>query len=152
MNAPLQLERHRILEINLKATEGRVEKFTIDTKTEVALAQNQEDPHRWRVILRVDLIAPKEGKASYTGRIVFEGFFRADSSLPEERIPKIIAVNGASILYGAARETIASLTARGPHPMVTLPAVSFFDVEVEKDTDKKSQGKRKKTSSAGIVR
>lgn len=68
----------------------------------------------------------------YTYHIEIFGLF----SLAEEFEPKdpdsFVKVNGAAVLYGAAREMIATLTARGPYDAVELPTVTFVDeVDVE---------------------
>jgi preprotein translocase subunit SecB len=38
----------------------------------------------------------------------------------------MLEVNGASMLYGAAREIVRAMTARGPYFQTVLPSVSFY--------------------------
>jgi hypothetical protein len=38
----------------------------------------------------------------------------------------IMQITGASLAYGKIRETVANLTARGPHGTYFLPSVSFL--------------------------
>jgi len=38
-------------------------------------------------------------------------------------------VTGASLAYGSIRETVANLTARGPHGTYLLPSVSFLETK-----------------------
>jgi hypothetical protein len=38
----------------------------------------------------------------------------------------IMQITGASLAYGMIRETVANLTARGPHGTYLLPSVSFL--------------------------
>jgi len=65
----------------------------------------------------------------YSGSIVMEGFFRVHDSVAEDIMPKIVAINGASILYGSARDYIALITSRSVNGEFVLPSVSFSDIE-----------------------
>jgi hypothetical protein len=38
-------------------------------------------------------------------------------------------ITGSSLSYGMIRETVANLTARGPHGAYLLPSVSFLDTQ-----------------------
>jgi hypothetical protein len=38
-------------------------------------------------------------------------------------------ITGASLAYGMIRETVANLTARGPHGTYLLPSVSFLETQ-----------------------
>ena len=56
------------------------------------------------------------------------GFFACNdgfSSPADEE--HFVRVNGSSMLYGAARELVRSLTARGPWGELFLPSISFYD-------------------------
>ena len=53
------------------------------------------------------------------------GYFVVHEKYPTLKIKDLIEVTGASILYGACREMLANLTARGSHGVVSLPSVSF---------------------------
>ena len=39
----------------------------------------------------------------------------------------LMQITGASLAYGMIRETVANLTARGPHGTYLLPSVSFLE-------------------------
>ena len=49
-------------------------------------------------------------------------------TLPDKR-NTLMQVTGASLAYGMVRETVANLTARGPHGTHLLPSVSFVETK-----------------------
>jgi hypothetical protein len=46
----------------------------------------------------------------------------------EKRAP-LMQMTGAILAYGMIRETIANLTARGPHGTCLIPSVSFLETK-----------------------
>jgi preprotein translocase subunit SecB len=48
--------------------------------------------------------------------------------MPEEIRDKIVKTNGTSILYGAAREIIREMTARGGYRPILIPTASFAEL------------------------
>lgn len=61
----------------------------------------------------------------YTVHTEVEGIFELDSAEPQDEQKQIVAVNGASLLVGAIREQILSLTARHQYGPVLIPSLSF---------------------------
>jgi preprotein translocase subunit SecB len=51
--------------------------------------------------------------------------------MPEEIRDKIVKTNGTSILYGAAREIIKDMTARGGYRPILIPTASFAEIKTE---------------------
>jgi preprotein translocase subunit SecB len=127
-NSPLQLERHYVTAIHLDAHTGAqvqdAVELNIDSK--VALATHKGDPRRWRVELTVSFQCPDEANSPYKGSISFTGHFSVAASYAAEKVQMLVETNGPSVLYGAVREMLANLTARGPWPMVMLPTQSFY--------------------------
>jgi hypothetical protein len=79
-------------------------------------------------------LLPSEGNVPfYTGEFVAVGFFRVRPDFPADQATKLVAVTGTSMLYGAVREMVANLTARGPAPMLNLVSVAFTDTPIEED-------------------
>lgn len=68
-----------------------------------------------------DLDAPK-----FPYRMSFDvvGFFNGPG-LPADKREALIAVNGASLLYGAVRETVLMMSSRSMGPALLLPSVKF---------------------------
>ena len=61
----------------------------------------------------------------YTLHAEIEGIFELDSAEPLEEQKHLVAVNGASLLAGAIREQILTLTARHQYGPVLIPSLSF---------------------------
>lgn len=123
--SPLQLERHFFtkvhLDANLEADAAAVN--TIDCEVEVG--QSKDDPLRFQVMLKLSL-SPCDGRLPpYTGEFHAVGLFKVAETWPVSQRTQLVEINGASMLYGALREVIITLTARGPWPPVTLGSVSF---------------------------
>jgi len=75
-------------------------------------------------------IAGGEGKpAPYNIDVKCVGYFNIlTSAFPDEiRRQDVVIVNGASMLYGAIREMVATVTARSWMGELLLPAMSFVD-------------------------
>lgn len=56
--------------------------------------------------------------------LVAVGFFEVNSDWPDPL--KLLKINGATILYSAAREFLITITSRGPWGAIPLPATSFL--------------------------
>lgn len=130
--SPLTIERYEFVRIDLTASERS------DAHTELGVNVRRQwgaadgDPRNWRMKLSVRFGGEKDGKESiYLGEAQVIGYFRVHEKYPEEKTQKLIEVTAASILYGACREMLANLTARGPHGMVSLPSISFIPLPLE---------------------
>lgn len=141
MNSPLQLETSRLLAVELRPTscDKLPEKDLVTAET--TLLHQEEDMRSWRVVLKVQF-GGTESKptAQVCGVIDIEGDFRVHEEFPEDTIPRLVSVNGASILFGSAREIIAGLSGRMGVGVYLLPSVSFYEP--------KNKTPRKKAKSA----
>jgi preprotein translocase subunit SecB len=81
----------------------------------------------WELRLQVRHAAAPERNAAYGFALELVGHFEVPPSFPPERVKTLIEVNGASMLYGAARQVIRNATAQGPHNPVLLPSASFYE-------------------------
>lgn len=139
----LLLERHFFTKIalNFNETGDASVSCMVSSKLEGGRSIASEFPgsvemqDHYRVMLTVRLISPPEKLACYTGEISTIGFFRVDQSVPVDKQAKFVIVNGATLLFGAVREMVANLTARGPAPSVTLVAVDFSETPVQESAD-----------------
>lgn len=139
MNSPLQLESSRLVAITIKET-GCEDKPKSDVVTATTTLLTREgDPRSWRVQLQVKFGGTeKEPTAVVCCEVEIDGDFRVHKEYPEEAIPRLVGVNGASILFGSVRELIAGLSGRMESGVFLLPSVSFY--EPKKKTPRK-QGK-----------
>lgn len=139
-NSPLQLEAYYLTGVHLDCDDNaqiKESQVTWQIESSVTLAGHKEDPRRWKVDLTVKF-KPSQGESKpYSGDISFTGYFAVDAAYPDANVKFLVETNGPSVLFGAARETIANLTARGPWPMVMLPTQSFYNKPAAKPEEKK---------------
>ncbi len=106
-------------------------KLAMSAKTGVALLDEQEKFSDFGVKLTLR-IGPKEGtQAPYNIQVSVHGTVRMHlnqaQGQSEERQVRAL-VNGASLLYGAVREMVSTITSRSAHGPLLLPSLSFQDL------------------------
>ncbi len=77
----------------------------------------------------VEIVAQPEDEDSripYSIHLIGVGLFGVDDKWEEHE--KLLRINGASIIYSAAREFLITVTSRGPWPPVILPTISFANL------------------------
>ena len=100
------------------------------SQVKLDLATVDADPGVWRVSLDIRHKEAGGETPRYRFRLRIVGFFRwAGAETPEADVARLVAVNGASILYSSARELLLLLTSRMPWGQLSLPTLSFADVE-----------------------
>lgn len=69
---------------------------------------------------------PKEPNATpYRGQLVLQGLVRMHGGKTLLERKQLAVVNGVSLLYGAARDMVCTLTSRGVHGQMLLPTLNF---------------------------
>lgn len=93
-----------------------------------------------------------EKRQPYSLKLIGIGLFRFVKSVPDPE--KLLRINGASIIYSAAREFVLTVTARGPWGAIMLPTCSFHE-ETKKEpqpdkevTSKRTSAKQKKITTS----
>lgn len=141
----LQLERYFFIKVNIEAQQEGPENSGGVISTKLEVSKNNEDPSRYMVGLTV-ILTVNEGKtAPYVGEVTVVGMFHIASppdKLDAQKHDELVAVNGASILYGVAREMITNITARGPWPAVTLPCMNFNKRGLQEKKESQKQGRQ----------
>lgn len=94
---------------------------------------------RFTVQLRLRAEPKEGGKFPYKLEIELLGVFDGER-LSEEKRDALVAVNGASLLYGAAREIVLGLTSRSLMGAVLLPSVTFESFGEQVLAEKKRPG------------
>jgi preprotein translocase subunit SecB len=130
--SPLKLDFHFFPSLHIVANQNldpaelnSAEHFEdYDIETEVNILRNENDPFNFQITLEIkyDNI---ELKKAYEFELKIVGFFNIDKNQKDDQFEKCVNILGPSILYGAAREFLLTITNRGPYPPVYLPTVSF---------------------------
>jgi len=133
--SPLQLKTFYVRSFSLEVQEhfSREEETTGALTVNVReLAQNNEDANKWRVVVQVLLHESTEGALPpYSVAIEVEGYFEYLSPEPGDlEASRTVGVNGASVLFSAAREHVWMLTSRCRWGAFMLPTVDFRDLQV----------------------
>ncbi len=140
--SPLRLDRHFVSHIHVDASPGATHKgeLRVDVKP-TCTQRKKDDPLQWMVSLRVEFATTGKEPPAYSGNCEFVGLFTVSDKFPKDKVEQLVRVNGASLLYAAAREMIAGITARGPWPMIILPSVSFVEPAAQSNTNPDSPAK-----------
>lgn len=126
MLSPLQLRGHRFTQLHLEAIAKGVPGEEADVETKLSWARHKTNPREWKVDLKVTFEPAKEHNLAYRGSAEVIGFFEIMDGWPDEDCEGLIAVNGASLLYGAIREMIMMMSARSSHGEFLLPTLRFY--------------------------
>ena len=135
--APLRLERYFFDHIQLTTRRDfkpGAATSDLEVSSNLEIGQVPEPVGHWRVVLTLGAHA-KEGvpPPPYEFQLRALGFFSVVQPGPqEEETARMVGINGASILYSAARELLLLLTGRGPWGLMSIPTVSFMDLQVQK--------------------
>ena len=123
--SPLQLERHFFTKVHVDAHRESDASPQGELRAEVDVARAANDPRRYQLTLRLKLLPSADKKPRYTAEIHVVGLVRVAKNWPEPKVLQLVDANGPALLYGAAREMLCNITARGPWPMLCLQSVTF---------------------------
>ena len=145
MLSPLQLKGHRFTSLELHSHPKGLSQGAVEVSTQLGWARLAESPNDWRVTLRVSF-GPADPKtpAPYHGTTEIVGLFTVDPAWPAAKTEELVRVNGASLLYGAIRETLLTLTTRATHGEFLMPTLSFIETKAPATPPVKSA--RRKTA------
>jgi preprotein translocase subunit SecB len=150
--SPLQLERLSIGDLKLKVADRGAASDELEVEVVPTFARDDDTPTRWMVSINIKFGRSDDKPVPYEGQIGCEGMFMiVDESLSEEMQLKLIAVTAPSMLYSAAREIIASLTARAKNGVFLLPSVSFTDQTLVPKDEDESTGSKSPTSTKSTL-
>lgn len=127
--SPIQLERHFFTKVQVVSHPQAKVEDDLGINIQYKTSPHKEDPTRFQVVLRVSSIK-QEGKfPPYEIEVEIHGYFFVHPSCPVDKRNALVNVNGSGMLFGAAREMVANITARGPHPMQVLATARFYPAE-----------------------
>lgn len=129
MLSPLQLKGHRFTQLHLEGIPKGVPDDDLEVGTNLSWGKHLTNPREWRVDLKVTFGPAAKQGGPYQGYAEVVGFFEILDGWPEEKCEELIAVNGASLLYGAIREMILIMSSRSSHGELQLPTLRFTPPE-----------------------
>jgi|SRR6266498_2087381 len=148
--SPLELERYFFTKVHVDAITGSSSKATSTVKAAVNLKQRVDDKRRFLVQVDVTISATAHEPAQYRGDISVVGYFKVDPSYQKDPA-ELAGRNGAAILYSAAREMLANITARGPWPTFALPWFSFKTLSIVQSGKTSKSGRGSAQISESVV-
>lgn len=144
MSTPLHLDKYffpvaqSLADPQFKANGGTISEFHPEIKLNY---KAPEKGNLHQVALEISVMPEdEESLLPYTVSIVVVGMFRVAEDWDDP--VKMILVNGASILYSAAREFIITITSRGPWSPLIIPAYNFLQHYEENHAAKDRKDKR----------
>ena len=125
MLSPLQLKGHRFTQLHLEGIPKGIPGGAVEVSTNLGWGRHGSHPREWRVDLKVTFAPAAKQNGPYRGVAEVVGFFEVLDGWPDEKCEELIAINGASLLYGAIREMILVMSSRSSHGEFLLPTLRF---------------------------
>lgn len=113
-------------------------KLAMSADTGLTLLDEKEKYSDFGVKLNLRVGPKEDAQAPYNIQVSVRGIVRmhltqADGQAEERRVRAL--VNGASLLYGAVREMVSTVTSRSVHGPLLLPSLNFQDLASHKPDD-----------------
>lgn len=133
----LQLDNCVFPEVTVEANPFYVpqEEGKLDISPEIASHVLFREPNRLFANVSIDLEDPEDVRPYVLNLRAFgvftlpENIFECDQDLMERKVAHYSS-NAATLVYGAAREFVASITARAPHGVFFLPTRDESDLNI----------------------
>lgn len=128
--SPIQLEAYALSDLAYRANQEhkpgqpsvyRDEDIVVDH----GCVRTVEDTNVWTVTVALRIQPRAEANAPYYVSLQLSGLVRALPELQSDNVELLMRVNGASLLYGVAREVVRQVTSIGPFAPLLIPSVSF---------------------------
>lgn len=134
--SPLQLEHYFVSDLHFSANraydhEKALELTNEQFAVEAASTQDKQERTKWQIVLQVKHQPAATANAPYSFALEVVGLFQVAAAFPEDKVERLVKTNGATMLYGIAREVVRDFTSRGPHAGMMLPSVSFFEPAIQ---------------------
>ena len=137
--SPVKLKHYHFTQLSITPVEG----FSPDLDTDepypsfsnaqfgaaVRLAESDDGGNLFILSVRLTGEPKKEKAFPYRFSIEAEAVLACSSADDTSTKRDLVAVNGASLLYSAMRETLLNLSFRFPHGPMLLPSVNFLHLK-----------------------
>lgn len=132
-SSPLRLEHYFYPRVEVRANpeysklvkEGLKNSPESGIETKVSTLKAEEDPNFYQVQLTIRSSLKANSELPYKILLHAIGFFHVDQNFENKNIDHLVEINGASVLYSAAREYLMMVTSRGAWESFKLPTVNF---------------------------
>jgi len=94
-------------------------------ETTVEMYQGESEPDVYQIQLLIQSNDDADSEPLYKLKLHIVGFFRVSQDFEHDHLEHLVQVNGASVLYSAARDFALTLTSRGPWGPLMLPTINF---------------------------
>lgn len=143
--SPLVLHDYYVAELTFSvnpefASEQPTELCMDDLAVEQRLTPIEKQDRQWQIALQIRQQVVPGKNTPYAFALVIVGLVEVVEGCPEEKRKSLVEINGASMMFGAAREIIRAITSRGPFQQILLPSVSFYPNTGEVETNEEKQG------------
>jgi len=101
--------------------------FRVNLGCEPLPAGEDGEPNRFVVMLGIALDNTEGKPAPYLLDITALGLIEVDEKVEPEKRTNLAVINGASLIYGAIRELVTTLSARSVAGPFVLPTMDFRD-------------------------
>jgi preprotein translocase subunit SecB len=149
--SPLQVNRLIFTKVNIEPTFSPFEenshsidalnfdfdKVVFNVAIETGIAEGQdENPLDYYVELKYSILNEAGKICPYKVDMAAAGIMKVSEKIPVAKRDNIVTVNGASILMGAIREMVSTITSRSALGLLMLPTVNFADHAIENSNSK----------------
>jgi preprotein translocase subunit SecB len=130
-HTPLQLEDYFFTHVHLEANPDfkgaatSAANLDVEVSCTLQLLQHETDQNRFQLKLAVSATPPDSTALPYRLEVQAVGLFVVAKDFQHEDIPRLVRVNGGSMLYAAAREFVLVISSRGPWGPLKLPTVNL---------------------------
>jgi preprotein translocase subunit SecB len=127
--SPLQLKQHLFTVVNVRANPDGKPNGPVRLDQHVVHLPVSGEQNQWQleIFLNHRSADPKH-LFCYEVELHVVGIVEMSDEVAKEKREIIAAVNGLGLLYGAAREMVLNIAARGPHGPFCLAALNFAEV------------------------
>ena len=127
--SPLQLKQHLFTIVNVRANPEGKPDGPVQLNQHVVHLPVPGKSNQWQVELYINIHSGDAKRLfCYELELHVVGIVEVHGEMEKEKREAIAAVNGLSLLYGAAREMVMNITARSPHGPYCLPSLNFAEV------------------------
>ncbi len=110
---------------------GRMPQPAVEPQIQMVRLKGEQK--RYQLTLTVESSPASEGDEPYRIHCQIVGQFVVDDAFENDDLDRLVAINGASILYSALREMVLLVTGRCAWGAVQLPTVNFKHLDLQND-------------------